>query len=75
MTGYLAAFLITVAVIVVCLFLLGLRFWVARRVAKGSVPARVRPPRAEPVDLAAERRAFESRRDAFLEARDLGRVA
>ena len=38
-------------------------------------PKRVRPPRAEPVDLAKERYDYCAARDSYLENRDLRRVA
>jgi hypothetical protein len=74
-SDYLIAFLVTVAVILVCLFVLGLTLWSAHRQAQRKTPRRVRPARADEFDLAAERYAYVSRQDAFAEARDLRRVA
>ena len=59
------------------LFFYGLWKWteLRRGPKRPLAPARVRPPREEPVDLAKERYEYCSRRDAYAEERQLRRVA
>lgn len=72
---YLIAVVLLCVLCSVCFALLcvALYKWTTRE--RYPVAPRVRPPRAEPVDLAEERYRYCASRDAYLEERQLRRIA